>query len=174
MSWHPDEQPYHLGFFLMRNEVQESGSLTGNAITQYQDKLTDQDIYGFEASYQRGNIDLIAEHFWFRHDNQTTNTGAYNASAFYVQLGYQLTAPLKAIYRYSQLDFEAGDLYFETLSSEEQYHNVFTLKYDLNEFNSVKVEADQQSFFYGTQGDIYTFRVQWSFMWNNPLDMIAD
>lgn len=110
----------------------------------------------------------------FRHDNQTTNTGAYNASAFYVQLGYQLTAPLKAIYRYSQLDFEAGDLYFETLSSEEQYHNVFTLKYDLNEFNSVKVEADQQSFFYGTQGDIYTFRVQWSFMWNNPLDMIAD
>jgi len=174
LSYHPDEQPYHLGFFVMRNEVQESGSLTDNSITQYQAKLTDQNLYGLEASYKMGNFDLIAEHFWFRHTNQADRAGAYNASAFYIQLGYQFSAPLKAIYRYSQLDLEAGDLYFDILGAEEQYHNVFTLKYELNEFNAIKLEADQQSFLYGAQGNVYTIRLQWSFMWNNPLDAIVN
>ncbi|VAW98889.1 hypothetical protein MNBD_GAMMA23-2139 [hydrothermal vent metagenome] len=158
----PDALPLKAALFLMNSAVAESNG-TGSAVAAKGSVIVDQTIIGFDLSYESDNgFDVLAEYYNIENTNKVGTAGTYTGKAYYVQLGYWFTETLKGVIRYEDLSFNSNDSYFRVLATAEASHNVFALRYDIDETNSLKFEVDSTDLKTGT--DTTTFTVQWAFL----------
>jgi hypothetical protein len=154
------------GLSATKNTITEAGNLNEGALVAKGDVLVDQTILALEAQYSNYPFELSTEVFHVENDDQALTHSSYQMNAFYIQGGVSLTPSTKVIYRFADLDLEKGDLLADLLKLNEESHHVFTLRYDLNEFNTFKFELDLQRDRHDSDNDIYTYRIQWSFLYH--------
>jgi len=157
----PDDIPLQTAIFVMNSTVAESNG-TGSAVTAKGSAIIDQTIYGFDLSYDNDSFDVLTEYYSIENTNKVGIAGTYTGTAYYVQLGYWVTETLKAVVRYEDLSFDSNDSYFRVLATAEASHNVFVLRYDVDDTNSLKFEVNTTNLKIGTDSTTYT--VQWAFL----------
>ncbi len=152
--------PFQIGLFGMNNPVTESGEGIG-AAGGLGERLVEQTVAGADFQFASHGLELFGEYYSINNDDVLGGSGTYTASAYYVQLGYQMTERLKGLYRYVNLSVEDGDPYFRYLGVKEQYHHVVGLRYDLDESNALKIEYHQMD-----MGEISMShsQIQWAFL----------
>lgn len=162
VSYQPPSVPMHVALFGMKNHYVESGDVANGALLAEGDELVSQTVWGLDARYAVQRLEALTEFFFITNDNKVGATGSYDATAFYVQLGYGFTPQIKGIYRFETLDFEADDAYFQLLNTQEQDRHVFDVRWNLDESNALKFEIANirpQS-----RGSDTSFTVQWAFL----------
>lgn len=157
-----DAMPLALGVALMSNSIAESG-LSGNAsgVTSGE-TLVQQVITAVDLKYSGDKLDLMAEYYSLKNDDRFGTAGSHTASAYYIQLGYQLTESLKPVYRYEAVDFDNNDAYFLILNAKQENRHVAALRYDLSESNALKFQAVNVSPKTGSSYNEYI--IQWAFL----------
>jgi len=157
-----DAMPLALGIALMSNRVAESG-LSGNASgVTTGEMLVQQVITAVDMKYSGDELDLMAEYYSLRNDDRFAATGSHTASAYYIQLGYQVTESLKPVYRYESVSFDNNDAYFMILNTKQENRHVAALRYDLSETNVLKFQAMNVSPKTGASYNEYV--IQWAFL----------
>lgn len=164
VSFTPSEADWNVGVFGLRQTLIELGSSGTGALTTKHGDLVEQTIHGVDARYARNKFDFLAECFHLRHEDKVGSSPEQSADAFYTQFGYRVRPALKVVYRYSSLDFDDQDAYFQLLSIQEQAHHVLTLRYDINEFHTLKFELDELKSTGGGLQDTTIGRIQWAFL----------
>ena len=120
-----------------------------------------QFISGFYARYNIKRFYVLSEAFFM--ENKRKNPSVSNQSqAWYVQLGLRMTENLSFIYRRDELKADAQDPYFDILIgknniSNHTYRNVWTLRYNIDESNAIKLEFSDGNHEAETS-------LQWSFL----------
>ncbi len=152
--------PLQIGLFGMNNPVTESGQGV-DAKAALGDRLVSQGVAGADFHVAASDLEMFGEYYYINNDDVLNNTGNYTASAYYVQLGYQLTEHLKPLYRYVALDMDENDPYFRYLGMEDQSHHVFGVRYDLDESNALKMEFHRMNM--GGESFMHS-QVQWAFL----------
>ncbi|MFV2056533.1 MAG: hypothetical protein ACC707_08690 [Thiohalomonadales bacterium] len=158
----PDALPIKVGLFMMDNTIAESSDGTGNAAAATGDTLVSQLILGFDVGYTYEDFDLMAEYYNFDNKNEVGSDGSHSATAYFLQLGYQINDTFKAVVRYEDLDFDTNDSYFRLLGTQKASHNVFALRYDVDESNALKFEVNQKNL--DLAEDSTSYRLQWAFL----------
>jgi hypothetical protein len=157
---------WQIGVSGMDHTIIESGHAWEGALAGNKDDLIDQAIYAIEANYEGGDFVFNGEYFYLRSKDRINSGDTYSSSAFYVQLGYNLSPAVRASYRYSELDFDRDDTFYQLLVSEEQNHHIVSLRYDLNEFNTFKAEIDYVQSKTARLDNTATYRLQWAFFFS--------
>lgn len=157
-----DDMPLALGLAAMSNRIAESG-LSGNAsAVTTGETLVDQLITAVDLKYSGDKIDLMAEYYRLKNDDRFGTAGSHTGIAYYIQLGYQITASLKPVYRYEAVDFDNNDAYFLILNTKQENRHVAALRYDLSESNVLKFQA--MSISPKTGGSYNEYVIQWAFL----------
>ncbi len=152
--------PLQIGLFGMNNPVTESG-VGEDARGGLGERLVSQRVAGADFHLALNSLETFGEYYRINNDDALNDTGSYSASAYYVQLGYQLTERLKPLYRYVTLNLDEDDPYFRYLGLEGQSHHVFGVRYDLDESNALKLEFHQMD----TGGEKFSHsQLQWAFL----------
>lgn len=156
--------PVEIGLFGMSNKVAESDR-TGTGLAVYGDDLLDQVIYGIDLRFEYMKFDFLSEFYVFEHNNKVGTRNHNQATADFIQLGYQVMDKLKIMYRHSLLKFEDDDAYFLLLGAQKAEHNVLGLKYELDDTNVIKFEANHTKLdIPGPTTDETTYILQWAFL----------
>jgi len=159
--------PMTVGVFIMQNSIVENattGTTPAFGSLSKGGELVDQIISGIDFRYQHGDFDVLAE--YYNLDNDATSVGGKDdsASAYFFQFGYQATEQLKVIYRNEALDFEATDIYFQLLGTQEAEHNVIALRYDIDDANALTLEINSTDFETAGNDDFTITTLDWSFL----------
>jgi hypothetical protein len=163
-TYQPEDSDWSLGLFTMQHNIAES-SETGLALKG--ETLFKQAIYGADFYWQGEKFDLLTEVFSLQNDDQILNSvthGNHSSFAYYIQPGYRLSDKTKIIYRYSDLSFESNDTYYQILGTNEQTHNSLTLRYDVDSYNSLKLEFAHVSSADELLNNTNEIHLQWSFL----------
>ncbi len=152
--------PLQIGFFGMNNPVTESGEGSG-ARAALGDRLVSQRVAGADFHVAAGDLEMFGEYYHIDNEDILNDGASYTASAYYVQLGYQLTERLKPLYRYVDLNTDENDPYFRYLGVEGQSHHVLGVRYDLDESNALKLEFHRMNM--GEESFMHS-QVQWAFL----------
>jgi len=158
----PDAIPLKTGFFAMNSIVAESSSSSAIAGVTAGDDLVTQSIFGADVRYEGDSFDFLAEYYNFYNENEVGASGNNTATAYYVQMGYQVSQSFKTVIRYEDLSFEDDDTYFSLLGTKEATHGVFALRYDVDELNALKFEVNNASV--KNDESFTTYRLQWAFL----------
>tara|TARA_R110001583_G_scaffold69544_2_gene197080 strand:+ start:596 stop:1696 length:1101 start_codon:yes stop_codon:yes gene_type:complete len=159
-TYQPENSHWALGVFTNIHNIIESSD-TG--LVPKGETLIKQKIFGTDFQWNINNFNILAETFILQHEENFLNNTSYNSLAFYVQGGYKIKKDLKIIYRYSDLNFDNNDIYFQLMGTKEQSHHVVTLKYDFDHYNSLKLEYNKQLFSDPLLSS-NSYTIQWSFM----------
>ena len=160
----PKNKNWSLGISLMTHTPVESGDPAEGAITDKGTELLRQEILGVDYKMNLRRWDFLTEAFLIRNRDKVANRNEAYSYAYYVQTGYRLSEKLKFIYRHARLDFDNDDFFYIALDRHQQYHNVVTARYDINEFNVFKFEIVRQNSQNSGLEDLTIFRIQWAFM----------
>lgn len=166
--------PLRLGATLMRNNIPESaaGGLYGMPMGG---TLANQTISAVEMGYNRDKFGLMTEYYRISNDSKmgdnlntaaVTSTGHYTGSAYYVQMSYQMTPTLKPVYRYESVAFQQGYGYFDALGAMEEKRHVLALRWDLDDTNALKFEANRGLPSMPGAEATTRYAIQWAFMIN--------
>jgi len=157
---------WQIGLSGMDHTIIESGHAWEGALVGNKDELIDQAIWAIEANYEGTIFVFSGEYYYLRSKDRIHSGDTHSSSAFYVQLGYNLSPSVRASYRYSELDFDKDDTFYQLLVSEEQNHHIASLRYDLNEFNTFKAEIDYAQSDSARLDNTATYRLQWAFFFS--------
>ena len=156
----PDLLDMKIGVFAMSNTIAESADGTG--LVAIGEGLVSQTIVGLDVTYTYKKFDVLGEYYRFDNKNKVGVTGSNTAAAYFVQVSYWLTDSTKAVLRSENLSFDDTDSYFQLLGTREATHNVFALRYDVDESNSLKFELNRADV---TESENTTsYRLQWAFL----------
>lgn len=163
-----------IGFSYMRNNVTELGEVDGTDVpfVEYGAILFDQDILALDMRYSSERLRVLFELFLISiDDNQdmvdptatlSPNPDAYDSTAYYLQLAYQLSQKLSAVFRIESLDFDDNSTYFELLHLTPEDRSVIAINYKLQESNALRFEYSHAS---PDEEDSYSsLAVQWFFL----------
>lgn len=151
-----DNVPLNLGVFLMKHKVADTNPASLG------ETLVDQTITGLEFNYQRDAFGANGEYYRLSNKDETGSYQDSTGTGYYAQFGYQLSDPLKAVYRYESTDFDTNDPYANLLGKVGTDHHVAGLRYELDPTNVLKLELRRSKPEGGDASTTYT--VQWSFM----------
>ena len=129
----------NLGLSLMNNSIVESS--TGGFVPQG-DELIAQTVTALDARYSYDKLDVLGEYFMMTNDAQAGvgDGKSHDATAYYLQLSYQVNDQFRPTYRRESLSFDATDAYFTILGRSEYTANVVALRYELDESNAITLE----------------------------------
>ena len=117
----------------------------------------DQRIYAVDVRYLYGELELLAEYFFFKNSVST-------ASAYYVQASRSGVMERFTPYaRFERLDTAEDDSYFQDLSGRiERYQAIAGVRYDLDPItSSIKAQLRYDDTLNGN--DFRVIELQWSF-----------
>ncbi len=157
----PNAYPLQVGVFGMRNTVAESGDLMVVGAKKGED-LVSQNIIGFDLKFTGEKLDVMGEYYNLDNKNKVGSSGSHTGTAYYAQLGYQLTEQIKPVYRYESVDFDTSDSYFRLLGTREEVHHVMGLRYDIDESNAIKLEANFTN--PSKVSNFKTYTLQWTWI----------
>ena len=157
ISYTTDSYPVQISVFGMLNDMAESGAGVNNGRT-----LVKQSILGLDFKYSGERFDAMGEYYSLKNDDKVGSAGSHVGTAYYLQIGYQITEVIKPVYRYESLAFDDADAYFNILDTMQETRHVFALRYDLNDTNAVKFEISNSDPKMGDSETKYGF--QWAFM----------
>ncbi len=157
-SWGFSGVPLQIGVFGMSNPVAEGGM---EGVVDTGSRLVSQGVVGADFHLSLGRLESFGEYYRISNTDSVGGSGTSSARAWYVHLGYQITERLKPLYRYSDLDLEETDPYFNYLGIEGQGRHVVGLRYDLDDSNALKLEFSRME---GEEGSKTHAQVQWAFM----------
>ena len=160
----PKAKNWSLGLSIMSHTPFESGDKIDGAITEKGTELLRQEIVGIDMKASWRRWDVLAEVFRIRNRTKVLERRTDYSTAYYIQTGFRFQEDLKIIYRYARLNFTEDDLFYVALNRHQQYHNVLTARFDINEFHTLKLEMDFQRSQSAGLEDLTTYRIQWSFM----------
>lgn len=161
----PPSTPIQVGVFGMKNAIAESGGLTATSGVITGGTLINQSIYGLDFKYEGRWARMLGEGFAFKNDSKVPGSmGKYSALAYFVQLEVFATRHFTPGYRYESVSFDNNDPYFNgiLLSREEEKHHIVGLRYDVDDTNAVKLQADVRKPKIG-DGET-TYSIQWTWM----------
>jgi len=161
ITYHQEDSDWTLGFSTMQSDL---GEASNTGVVALGKNIVKQQIYSVDFRWENEKFDILSEFFSLQNKDEVFGTGNHNSTAYYIQGGYHISSNTKLIYRYSDLSFDANDSYYLLLGTQDQSHNVFTLRYDIDGFNTLKFEFDQLNSEDVILKDSNTFRVQWSFL----------
>lgn len=154
--------PLTFGLAAMSNNIAESG-LSGNVSGIISGQtLVQQFISVADLEFKGDKVDVLAEYYSLKNDDKFGSTGSHTGKAYYIQLGYQITASLKPVYRYESVSFDDNDIYFLILNRRQENRHVLALRYDLSESNVLKFQAMSVS--PKTGGSYNEYIIQWAFL----------
>ncbi len=161
LTYSLENMPLAMGLAVMSNNIAESGaSGVSGVITGA--TLVEQVITGIDLKYSGDELDLMGEYYSLKNDDKYGSAGSHTGTAYYLQLGYQITETLKPVYRYESVDFDNNDAYFVLLSTQQETRHVGALRYDLSESNALKFQAASIS---PKTGESYNeYIIQWAFL----------
>jgi len=160
----PPSTPFQVGVFGMKNAIAESGDASAASGLTHGSTLIDQNIYGLDFKYESNWVRMLGEGFAFSNDSKVPGrTGKYSALAYYVQLEIFAARKWTPGYRYESVSFDKNDPYFNfLLSREEETHQVIGLRYDVDDTNAIKLQADIR---HPDTGDAdTTYSLQWTWI----------
>ncbi len=161
VTYSMESMPLALGLALMSNNIAESGA-TGVSGIATGETLVEQIITGIDLKYSGDELDMMAEYYSLKNDDKYGSAGSHTGTAYYVQLGYQVTETLKPVYRYESVDFDDNDAYFVLLGTKKETRHVAALRYDLSESNALKFQASSINPKVGESYNEYV--IQWAFL----------
>lgn len=160
-TYGPEDSNWSLGIFTMNHNIGESSDY---GLTPKGETLVKQAIYGADFFYQGERFDLLAEVFSLTNDDLILNNGKFNSLAYYIQPSYRLSDKIKLIYRYADLTFDEDDTYYQLLSADEQATNTATIRYDLDGYNTLKLEFSHVTSSVVLLNNSNEIHLQWSFL----------
>lgn len=135
------------------------------------DTIVDQTITALDLRYSVDKMDVLAEYYMMTND-AAVGVGdgrRHDATAYYVQVSYQLHEQFRPTVRYESLETEVGDVYFATLNSKkaagvrsDYTATVVALRYDLDDSNALMLEYKVTSPVGGV--DVTEVTLDWSFL----------
>ena len=161
----PPSMPFQVGAFGMKNKIAESGSTGATQGIPEGGTLIDQSIYGLDFKYEGRWLRTLGEAFAIKNDSQIPNAmGTHSALAYFVQLEVFASHKFTAGYRFESVSFDKNDPYFNgtLLAREEETHNILGLRYDMDDTNAVKFQADLRKPDNGKSDTTYS--IQWTWM----------
>jgi len=166
--------PVSVGLFAGSFSLMEAGSQTAaqnDSGVAKQNTITTTTVFGIDARYEIGGFDALAEYYNLDSDPESgvaaaiSDGSSHSADAYYIQLGYHITEPFKALYRFESLSFDAGtDAYFNVLGVDEYEANVFALRYELDDSNALYLEVNSTDFGSAAANDTTTTTLNWAFL----------
>lgn len=161
VTYSMENMPLALGLAVMSNNIAESGATGASGIATGA-TLIEQIITGIDLKYSGKELELMTEYYSLKNDDKYGSAGSHTGSAYYVQLGYQVTETLKPVYRYESVDFDDNDAYFVLLGTKQETRHVAALRYDLSESNALKFQAMSINPKVGESYNEYV--IQWAFL----------
>jgi hypothetical protein len=159
-SYAPENAPWAAGLFAMRNDVSESAEVGG--VRERGATLVAQSIYGVDARFDNGTVDVLGEVYVINNDNKTGFEEKHQARAAYVQAGYRIAPKWKGVARVESVRSNSRDDYFILLGRADHDHRVVALRYDIDDSSAIKLEYDRA--IPEEESAESTFTVQWSFL----------
>lgn len=153
-SYQSPTLPVQIGLSGMINPIIESSP---DGVTELGEGLIDQTVLGWDLKIAMEKFDVTAEYFNIKNKDLVGAAGKNRASAYYIQLGYQLSNKLKSIYRYANLELAKGDTFFLYRGIEEEERHTLALRYEISNTNALTLEAQKHP----NATDYY---LQWAFM----------
>ncbi|MDK1024473.1 MAG: hypothetical protein QGD92_09610 [Gammaproteobacteria bacterium] len=148
---------------LTQSPTDASGRSKGGLFTKDQEIL-DQDIVVLDYQWQGTTVEVISSAYFIRNKLKVLSGNDYSATAYYLQAVYKSSSRWRWIYRHEALRSETGDEYFRILGANDQSHNIFTARFDLNDSQALKFEIDFLDSKATGIADRTIYRMQWSFM----------
>ena len=157
------DNSWQLSIFGRDHTILDNGRISDGALAGRGNDLFQQQILGADTRFEKGSWEFIAEYFYIRNKEKFADKNSHNSHAYYAQLAYKISSNLKGVYRYSRLDFEDDDSYYQLLAAQDVAHHVFTLRYDINLNHTIKLEYDAIDSKSSDANSADIYRLQWSF-----------
>jgi len=144
-------------------EVSDAGLVnTGEA-------LFEQKFVSLDFSYFGKHFYTFGEYYYNQYEDNpelsggglTANPDPYNATTYYVQLGYHITKALTLVTRYESLDYDDNATLFLSQAIVQQTEALIGLNYLLEESHALRFEAKQIDPEVGESETVYY--AQWFF-----------
>ena len=161
----PPSMPFHVGVFGMKNAIAESAGAGATLGVSTGETLIDQSVYGIDFKYDSKWFGTMGEAFAFKNDSKIPgSTGTYSALAYFIQLEVFVAPKWTPGYRYETVTFDKNDPYFNgtLLAREEAIHHLIGLRYDVDDTNAIKLQADVRHPEFG--GSDTTYSLQWTWI----------
>jgi len=143
------------------------GTFIYNTDTAFQLTNTDyrlnQKIIGLDLTYVTQPWEISAEYFQFTHRYQNLPETSH-AKAYFVQLLYKFDEKLNLSLRRSELQINSTDSYFKLFDINNQHRTTYSIKYQLNDNNSLKFEIENIKQTNPAIANDNLIRTQWSFL----------
>ena len=145
------------GVFYMANNVLELGKTEPGSIENpwlnFGDTLFEQHVTGIDIRMQKGKFYSLIEFFHMTNKdnpdmdiNQVTpNPKSYDATAYYIQAGYQFSNKLTGVARFESLSYDPNATYFTLLDVDEEDRWVLAFNYRIQESNAIRLEYSKST-----------------------------
>jgi hypothetical protein len=153
----PDKNNRQIGVFFYRNNTEFDLNNEHTSLEEI--------IAGLDIRYTIRQWELTAEIFNFTHDYQTANK-KYKATAYFTQAEYTYSDSIKLIYRYTDMNIDEADKYYQIFAMHDQKRHSMTLRHDLNYNHAVKLELEHINYADTSAEDSTVIRTQWSFLFH--------
>ena len=139
---------FELGLMLGSHKYSE---ISDAGLIEYGEVLFEEQFASLDFNYSYGDFHTFAEYYSMRFDdNQDLSGGSiianddtYNASAYYIQVGYRVMPDLTISTRYESLDYDDNATLFLVQGIVSQTQTLLALSYMLEESNILRFEAKQ-------------------------------
>lgn len=158
------DKRWHVGAFVLTQEIAESGVPEHGAFVATGDALVDQTLAGLDARWEGGRFGFLGEYFDIENESLFGDFARHGATAYYAQAWVDLSDKWRLTYRFSSLELDPGDPYFRLLAVRAEDHDVLTLGYRRDEVSVIKLEVDRLSARSPGLDDATTVRAQWAFL----------
>lgn len=151
----PNNRLWNLGTFIYQTNTGFNLSNT--------DYMLDQNIIGMDLMYDSEPWKISAESFYLTHHYKGLPETS-RAKANFVQLLYKYDEKLSLSLRKSVLQVDSSDNYFKFFNINNQHRLTYSLRYQLDDNNSLKFEIENIKDSNPAIGDTNLIRTQWSFL----------
>ena len=164
--------PLELGLFAMLNDVVEIGEDPDLTMVKQGEALFKQQVLGFDANFFTNRFYAFGEFYRLKiEDNQDVNPAwiidyspraeAYDAIAYYMQVGYRIATKFTLAVRHESLDFDVGSTFFDIQGIVPETRNLLALNYHIEESNVLRFEVRRENRENQQRETIYA--LQWFF-----------
>ncbi len=100
-----------------------------------------QNIYELDVTYFANNVEVLAEYYIFKNEDDLGTSGSFSSSAYYVQAGYAIMDKYIPYARYENVSIDDdGDPFFTATGTVDSTQTALGLRYNLSLLSSLKAE----------------------------------
>lgn len=100
-----------------------------------------QNIYALDVTYFANNVEVLAEYYMFKNEDDLGSSGSFSSSAYYVQAGYAIKDKYIPYARYENVSIDDdGDPFFTATGTVDSTQTALGLRYNLSLLSSLKAE----------------------------------